>query len=157
MPPDERPAATGDELELGILPQLVGYHLRLAQVAVFRDFTLRLEDFAMSPGRFGLLALIEANPGLTQARLAKAIRLDRSTMVPVLDRLEAAGYVERRPAPGDRRSNGVWLTAQGSALLRRMQRPVAEHERRMLVGFTAREKRRLIELLQRIRYNLSNS
>ena len=138
----------------GILPSLAGYHLRLAQIAVFRDFDAALSEFDVTPGRFGLLVLIRANPGLSQSRLAEAIGLDRSSLVPTLNKLESERLVERRAAPADRRANGIWLTTQGSALLARMQRRVRAHETRLLRGFSAREKSQFIKLLERVRDNL---
>jgi len=49
------------ELKLDLLPGLIGYQLRLAQLAVFGDFAAELKDFDISPGRFGVLGLISAN------------------------------------------------------------------------------------------------
>src|SRR5687768_16275743 len=84
-----RPASRGDgPLDHGLLPRLVGYQLRLAQLAVFRDFDRATADLGLTPGRFGMLVLIEANPGVTQSELARAVGLDRSTMVALLDQLE---------------------------------------------------------------------
>jgi DNA-binding MarR family transcriptional regulator len=138
----------------GLLPSLVGYHLRLTQIAVFRDFANALQDFEASPGRFGLLVLIRANPGLSQSRLAEAIGLDRSSLVPALDKLEREKLVERHSSTADRRANGIWLTAHGNALVTRMQQRVKAHEARLLRGFSATEKVRLIALLERVRENL---
>jgi DNA-binding MarR family transcriptional regulator len=140
----------------GILPSLVGYHLRLAQIAVFRDFENALQDIDTSPGRFGLLVLIRANPGLSQSRLAEALGLDRSSLVPALNKLELDKLVERRASSADRRANGIWLTAQGNALVTRMQQRVKAHEARLLRGFSAAEKAQLVELLGRVRRNLHN-
>ena len=78
----------------GVLPSLLGYRLRLAQQAVFRDFAASVGE--LSPGRVGILLLLEANPGVTQSRLAQAVSLDRSTMVGVVDMLEGRGLIERR-------------------------------------------------------------
>src|SRR5207249_6787749 len=64
-------------LKPGMLPGLLGYRLRLAQQTVFRDFAESVSD--LSPGRTGMLLLIDANPGVTQGRLAHAVGLDRST------------------------------------------------------------------------------
>jgi len=75
----------GNGLDHGVLPDLIGYQLRLAQIAVFRDFERTVGDLGISPGRFGVLVLVDANPGITQSRLAEAVGLDRSTLVPVLD------------------------------------------------------------------------
>ena len=133
---------------LGLLPGLIGYQLRLAQMAIFADFAESVGVDAISPGLFGILVIVEVNPGLTQQALADAARLDRSTMVTVLDKLEQRGLVERQAA--DRRSNGLFLTPQGNALLRGLKRKVAQHERRVLKNLSANERDQLVALLQRI-------
>jgi hypothetical protein len=72
----------GDAIDFGLLPGLLGYQVRQAQIAIFRDFTSSLAEDGMTPTLFGSLVLIEANPGLKQADLARALQLDRSTVVP---------------------------------------------------------------------------
>jgi DNA-binding MarR family transcriptional regulator len=152
-PPPElaqkRSAARG-AIDLGLLPRLLGYQVRLAQIAVFRDFDQGLGKHGISPGLFGVLVIIEANPGLKQAELARATHLDRSTVVSVIDNLEKRGLVERRPAEADRRSNALNITAEGTALLRRLKRHVTEHEKRLVKNLSADEQATLVSLLQKI-------
>lgn len=135
------------KLRQGALPQLLGYRLRLAQQAVFRDFAESVHG--LSPGRVGLLIYIDANPGVTQSRLAEAVRRDRSTMVGVLDELEGRALIERRRGT-DRRTNGLWLTRAGRAVLGRAVRDIAAHEQRISARMSARERRVLLELLGKI-------
>jgi DNA-binding MarR family transcriptional regulator len=135
------------KLRPGALPQLLGYRLRLAQQAVFRDFAESVQG--LSPGRVGLLVYIDANPGVTQSRLAEAVQRDRSTMVGVLDLLEAQGLLERRRG-ADRRTNGLWLTRAGRVLLARALRGIARHERRIASRLRAAERRQLLVLLGKI-------
>lgn len=142
-------ARAGRELDHGVLPGLLGYQLRLAQLAVFRDFERAAGGLGISPGRFGVLALIEANPGISQARLAQGAGLDRSTMVAVLDRLEGRKLLERRAGP-DRRTNGLWLTREGKRLLERLKRRIGEHEARIAARLTATERKTLVRLLRRL-------
>ena len=134
-------------LHQGLLPELIGYRLRLAQQAVFRDFAASVPG--LSPGRVGMLLLIEANPGITQSRLAHAVSRDRSTMVGVLDQLEAKGLIERRRG-ADRRTNGVWLTRAGRTALARAKRAIAIHERRVAARLSPLERAQLLDLLARI-------
>lgn len=134
-------------LNPGALPGLLGYRLRLAQQAVFRDFAASVQG--LSPGRVGLLILVEANPGITQSRLALAARRDRSTMVGVLDQLEARGLIERRRG-ADRRSNGLWLTRRGRSFLARALERIGAHERRIAARLTPAEHRQLLALLGKI-------
>ena len=147
-----KPAAgkSGARLDLGLLPGLIGYQLRLAQIALFRDFSQGLGSQDVTPGLFGVLVIIEANPDLKQSDLARATHLDRSTVVTVIDNLERRGLVARRVAPHDRRSNAIRLTADGATLLRKLKRQVAQHEKRLLRHFSAAEREQFSALLQKV-------
>jgi len=136
--------------QLGLLPQLLGYQLRLAQRAIFDDFADAMGELEVSPGLFGMLVIIEANPGLKQTELAHAAQLDRSSLVPALDKLEARRLVARRASAEDRRVNGLWLTAEGAALLKQLKQRVARHEQRLARGLSTNERDTLVALLQRI-------
>lgn len=137
-------------LDFGILPSLAGYQLRLAQIAIFRDFAQSLGEFDVTPGLFGVLVIIDANSGLKQSELARAAHLDRSTVVSVIDNLERRGLVERRAADNDRRSNALVLTPDGAALLKKLKRRVNEHEKRLVQHLSEDERQTLVTLLQRI-------
>lgn len=134
-------------LKPGLLPSLLGYRLRLAQQAVFRDFARSVSDIA--PGRAGILLLIEANPGVTQSRLAQAVSLDRSTMVGVLHALEARGLVERRRGE-DRRTNGLSLTRSGQQFVASLKQRIRVHERRVAARLSAAERAQLVALLEKL-------
>ena len=135
------------KLKPGALPGLLGYRLRLAQQAAFRDFAASVQG--LSPGRVGLLIYIDVNPGVTQSRLAEAAERDRSTMVGVLDQLESRGLIERRRGE-DRRTNSLWLTRAGRTLLARALRGIAKHEKRIAARLSAAERRQLLALLGKI-------
>ena len=134
-------------LRQGVLPQLIGYRLRVAQQAVFRDFSESVGE--LSPGRAGMLLLIEANPGVPQGRLAEAVKLDRSTMVGVVDSLEERGLIERRRGI-DRRTNGLWLTRAGRVLATPLRRRIERHENRVAARLNASERAQLIALLEKL-------
>jgi len=134
-------------LRPGLLPGLLGYRLRLVQQAVFRDFAKSVSD--LPPGRVGILLLIDANPGVTQSRLAQAVGLDRSTLVGVLHALAAQELVERRRGE-DRRTNGLWLTRGGRALVASLKQRIRLHERRVAARLTAHERAQLLLLLEKL-------
>ena len=134
-------------LRPGGLPGLLGYRLRVAQQAVFRDYASSVGE--VSPGRVGILFLIEANPGVTQSRLARAVHLDRSTMVGVVDVLEGRGLIERRRGE-DPRTNGLWLTRAGRGLVERLKARIELHERRVASRLTNAERAQLIVLLEKL-------
>lgn len=146
----DRTADSAGVLDYGILPELIGYHLRRAQVHMFADFARTMADERMTPGQFGVVSLIGANPGLSQSALARAVGIERSTMVAVIDTLQARGLVQRRPSPLDRRSYSLVLTDEGAALLDRLTPLVRAHERNVARKLSASEKAKLIELLTKL-------
>ncbi|OMH29179.1 MarR family winged helix-turn-helix transcriptional regulator [Motiliproteus sp. MSK22-1] len=142
--------AASKKIDYGILPQLIGYQLRLTQVAVFRDFAESVGDSQITPSLFAALMVIEANPGLKQAELARAVRLDRSTVVSAIDKLERKNLVERKPVAGDRRTNSLVLTDEGKSLLAQLIPQIEAHEDRLAAQLTDQERAVLINLLSKI-------
>ena len=138
------------DTSLGILPGLLGYQLRHANLKVVGGFAERIAPHNVTAAQFGLLVLVAANPGATQAALARAFGTDRSVMVRLIDRLEAAGLVDRRAREGDRRSNAIVLTERGAALLKTLKREVRAFEDRVTACLTAEETETLLALLRRI-------
>jgi DNA-binding MarR family transcriptional regulator len=136
------------ELDWGLLPDLLGYALRRAQVAAFADFARAVPE--LTPGQFGVLTLIERNSGLSQSELGDALGVDRSTVVATLDRLQGRGLLARAPSPSDRRAHALRLTAEGRVLLADAGRRIAEHEARIAADLSAEERRRLMALLARL-------
>jgi len=150
-PPSKR--AAGPALDRGLLPSLLGYALRGAQSAVFADFsaTFAQAGEALAPSEFGLMVLVGRNAGLSQTALAHALGIDRSTLVPILDRLQGRGLLVRRPSPTDGRTHALALTPLGSRTLAQFSRLVRDHERRIARGLSADETRLLIALLEKVR------
>ena len=148
-----RTIASPAPIDRGLLTELVGYALRRAQFAVFRDFGRAMAELAvpLSPGEFGILVLVERNPALSQTALARAIGVDRSTLVPILDRLERHGLVARKAAPRDRRRHALALGRRGTRLMAGYVAAVRKHERRIQRGLTSRESAQLLRLLDRLR------
>lgn len=140
-------------LDRGLLPSLLGYALRRTQSAVFADFaaTFAKAGEALTPGEFGLLVLVERNVGMSQMALARALGIDRSTLVPILNRLQARGFLLRNASPTDGRTHALALTPAGEKALARFARLVRAHEKRIVAGLSATETRALIELLDKVR------
>ena len=149
-PPAKISAAT---LDRGLLPSLLGYALRRTQSAVFTDFaaTFSTAGAALTPGEFGLLVLVERNAGLSQMTLARALGIDRSTLVPILDRLQARSLLERRRSPTDGRTHALELTPAGTKALAKFTGLVRTHEKRIASRLSTAETKTLIDLLEKVR------
>ncbi|MCP4330691.1 MAG: MarR family transcriptional regulator [Alphaproteobacteria bacterium] len=139
-----------EELRYAPLGELLGYGLRRAQLRAFQDFAETMAPFDISPGQLGGLLLVDTNSGLNQSALARAMGLDRSTIVAVIDNLETRGLIRRRPAPGDRRAHALFLTDAGRRFLRRIEPHLRAHEDRLSAGLSTDERRTLTDLLKRI-------
>ncbi len=130
---------TLDDSPLENADGVLGYKLRMAQILAFRAFEERLTAFGRAPRYLGLLAAIRQEPGLSQNRLAQVVALGRSSLVSILDQLETDGLLERKPAPGDRRRNGVWLTTKGNQTVDALLREALKEEAMLTRGLTASE------------------
>ena len=141
------------KLDRGVLPTLLGYVLRRTQSAVFADFAAAFTaaGVALTPGEFGLLVLVARNTGLSQMALARALGIDRSTLVPILDRLQARGLLVRRRSPTDGRTHALALKTSGDRALARFTGLVQAHEKRIASRLSTAETRSLIGLLEKVR------
>src|SRR5438045_4556737 len=137
-------------IDLGPLPELIGYVLRRAQLAVFQDFFGAFAPFDIRPAQFSVLTIIERNPGLTQTKVAEALGIKRTNFVGMLDELETRGLAERRQTARDKRSYALYLTADGAALMRKLRPVLKAHESRMVAKLGEEGRDALIALLREI-------
>jgi DNA-binding MarR family transcriptional regulator len=135
---------------LGPLNSYVGYALRRAQSASFRHLERSAAGLALTPGQFSQLAVIDANPGINQRRLAALFGLDKSTLSPAIDALAERGLVRRTRATEDGRAWSLSLTGEGRQALTRMRAHVEAQERLIAQTLDAAELKRFVAALQRI-------
>jgi DNA-binding MarR family transcriptional regulator len=138
------------KLALGVLDSLVGFHVRMAQAVIYRDFAASLAPLDITQKQFAALELIACNPGVSQIDLAETLGADRATMMALVDRLEARGWVERSVSAVDRRRQELRLTPAGHADLDRAKAMAAAHEERLLRSIPAAEREALVAALGRI-------
>jgi DNA-binding MarR family transcriptional regulator len=135
---------------MGRLPELLGRQLRIAQSLVFKDFSLKVGGMSLTPGSFEALELLEHNSGIGQTRLAAAINLDKSSLVPVLSRLLTLGLVERTQSTEDKRAQHVHLTRKGKKALTQMRAYVLQRDAEITAGMTRAEVTTLNRLLTKM-------
>ncbi len=138
-------------VDMGRLPNLIGYQLRRAQLAVYHDFERAFAELAIRPAQYAVLTIIERNPGLKQSEVGAALGIKRANFVTLCDELEARALVERRVQATDRRSYALHLTRKGKALITRMHEVNDAHEAKLVaeIGETGRDQ--LIAMLGRLR------
>jgi DNA-binding MarR family transcriptional regulator len=143
--------ASGQEIDLAVLTDLIGYQLRRAQIAVFDDFIRSFAPHDIRPTQYGVLTAIETNPSSSQAAIAQSLGIKRSNFVKLIDEFERRKLVVRKRVAGDRRANALFLTKAGQAELAELHKVRVAHEARIaaLIGDES-ERRKLLEQLQRL-------
>ena len=137
------------EVRLGPLRAFVAFHLRLAQDASFRSFARHTGRRNLKPGRFAAMMVIHNNPGISQVALGRAISRDKSTVTPLIQKLQRRGLVTRRRSASDRRSITLELTRAGEATLRDLLVHARAHNRR-LDTILGKQKGAFLEQLRKI-------
>lgn len=101
----------------------------------------------LAPGQFSVLIMVDKDPDQTQSSLAAKMNIERSTMVPIIDRLEAVGYVERGKKSSDRRAHAIRVTPEGKAVISRLKPRLHKIEKALDDLFEPRERERFIDAL----------
>jgi len=143
------PHVTGDE-DIGEIRNIVGFHIRLAHGAVYRNFTETFADLDLTQKQVSALWLIDDHPDIAQTGLAQRMRMDRATTMAIVNRLESKGYLLRKPSRSDGRKQALNLTDRGRRALAAAKRAIQQHEHWLKSRFNDKEVAKLIELLTRI-------
>ncbi len=126
---------------------------------VSRRYTRRFEERAqrltLTLPQCRTLFHLQSNEGVSQKRLAELADVDPMTLVRILDRMEADGWVQRRFDPADRRAHTLWLTAEAAPVLEQVWQLITETRAEMLQGLSSEERTVLVTLLERVHANLT--
>lgn len=143
-PGDDRP------IDFDELPEYVGYQVRRAQARIFGEFEATCADVDFTPGSFGVLTLIRANPGITQVALAAAFGVDKSTMSPVIFRLEKRGLIRREVLESDRRCHALYLLPSAEPMFLEARERFRAFEEGVAARLSKTEQRELTRLLGKL-------
>jgi MarR family transcriptional regulator, organic hydroperoxide resistance regulator len=128
----------------------LGYHLRLAYLAISRHFAKVMAPVDLTQKQLGVLWLIGANGGVSQVTIARELGMDRASMMAIVDRLQDRGLVVRERSRHDGRRQELYLTPQGRKVLAKAKTIIGKHERWMTERFREDEVATLMQLLRRL-------
>lgn len=117
----------------------------------------RLVRHGVAPGQLAVLQRLWQGDGITQAELARAVRVEQPTMARTLDRMARDRLVERVPSKEDRRAFNVRLTPRGRALRRAVEAEAAALDRRAVAQLKKRDRQELRGILVRVVASLGRS
>ncbi len=129
---------------------LLGQVCKLHRVRMFTLF----EELGLYHGQPPMLFVLWEQDGQTHTELAGRLHIQASTVTKMVQRMEKAGFVERRPDPNDQRVSRVYLTATGHAVREDVNRIWRQLEDETFTGFTPEEQVLLRRFFLQMRENL---
>ncbi|MEV4251306.1 MarR family winged helix-turn-helix transcriptional regulator [Streptosporangium canum] len=139
----ESPSGSGLHQDLHWLFARLKQGLATAETAAVREHGMTLWGYTV------LVAVVEA-PARTQLALAQAVSVDKSKLVLILDELEDAGLVRRRPDPADRRARIIEATPEGDRALKAARADIETIENQLLADLAPAVRTALQSALQHL-------
>lgn len=139
----------GAPLAPGLTENFLGPRVRVLWNLLSARMLEALEPFGLKTGAFSTLALIAANPGCSQTALARALGMDKSAVVPIIDDLEQRGLARRVRSSEDRRRHALEVTDAAQAMMDRMTAAVSAVGRPIRQAMTPEEYQQMLSLLER--------
>lgn len=132
------------------LYQMPGHLVRRVQQISSALFAEECAGFDLTSVQYAALVAIGANPDVDATRLSHLVAFDRSTLGDVLERMEAKGWIVRRPSPTDRRIRLLRLSPDGARLLRQVGPAVQRVQERLLAPLAAADRTVMMRLLAQL-------
>jgi DNA-binding MarR family transcriptional regulator len=116
-----------------------------------RKFEAQARQLGFTEGQWRTLWTLSRKQGISQARLADFLEMQPISLVRVLDRLESAGLIERRPDPNDRRAVQLYPTAAADPILNQLRGYAEELQANLIREMSAGEIEQCVTTLDRVR------
>lgn len=133
----------------------VGFWLNHASRLLMRRHESVLKPLGFGMGHLPVLVALDEGEALSQKELAQRAHVEQGTMAEQMKRMERDGVIERTPSPSDKRVSLTRLTARSKKRLPKAKEALGANVDVATRGFTADERRQLMELLQRVVANLT--
>ncbi|MGC8816201.1 MAG: MarR family winged helix-turn-helix transcriptional regulator [Candidatus Hadarchaeum sp.] len=137
--------------ELKSIGRLISYLHRLKGSYLHE----RLGKYGIGSGQVPLLMRLYRGDGINQDHLAHEVNIDKATCTRAIEKLERVGLVRRRTDEADRRAYRVCLTKKAKRLRPTVERTLKDWTKLLLTGFSAEEREKLFEFLERLIANAS--
>jgi DNA-binding MarR family transcriptional regulator len=121
-----------------------------------KRFDQRARTLGLTRSQWQLLAHLARHEGINQAGLAEILEIEPITVGRLIDRMEEAGWVERRPHPNDRRARLLYMTDKARPVFDRMRALGEGVREEALSGLSEAKREHLMNTLMAIRSNLSD-
>ncbi len=130
------------------------FQLAKANQLASRFLSQKVAELNLTPIQALVLGFLHAEDQITSSELGRKTELDSATLTGILDRLEAAGFIERKNNPEDRRSIHIHLTPKGTALSKEAIQVIATANIEFLQVLTKEQKRDLFDIIKKLRVSV---
>jgi MarR family transcriptional regulator, transcriptional regulator for hemolysin len=137
------------------LDRSFGFLLHDIARLVRKRYEQRARPLGLTRAQWQVLAHLQRHEGINQSGLAELLEIEPITIARLLDRMEEAGLVDRRADPADRRARRLFLTERATPMLERGRALGDEVRAEAFAGLGPTERESLIDMLLRVRGNLS--
>ena len=120
-----------------------------------RNMDRRLQSLGLTQAQWRAIVHLSRSEGMTQATLAESLEIQPITLTRLIDRMQSAGWVERRTHPLDRRAVQLYLTPQSQPILEEMHARATDTLNDATRGVAPRALRQLAATLEQIKHNLT--
>ncbi len=122
-----------------------------------RFLSQKVSELGLTSVQAMILGFLDQEDQITSSELGKKVEFDSATLTGILDRLEAAGFIERKGNPDDRRAICIHLTKKGKAMAGEATRVIADANKEFLRVLTEEQKRDLHGIIQTLRLSAPRS
>jgi DNA-binding MarR family transcriptional regulator len=131
-----------------------GYLLNDVTLLFRKHFDRRATRFGLTRAQWRAIKVLHHREGIRQSELAEFLEMEPIAVGRVIDRLQAAGFVERRADPKDRRCWRLFATEQARGVVDDMVQIARELRRDVTRNVDIAELQQALEVLERIKANL---
>ena len=131
-----------------------GYLINDVTLLVRKHFDRRAIKYGLTRAQWRATKMLNRFEGLRQNELAEQLDMEPIAVGRVIDRLQAAGFVERRTDPRDRRAWRLYITEQARAVIDDMEDVAREVRRDATLGISVQDMLQMMDVMNRIKSNL---
>jgi DNA-binding MarR family transcriptional regulator len=121
-----------------------------------KRFEARASNLGLSAAQWRLMVRVTKEEGVAQARLAELLEIEPISVSRLIDRMEEAGWIERRADASDRRVRMIFPTPRARQAYAQVKSLAGEVYEEALTGMSGEDRRILIQGLRTLVDNLSD-
>ncbi|MCM3537869.1 MarR family winged helix-turn-helix transcriptional regulator [Priestia endophytica] len=115
---------------------------------------IEFKEHNLTKGQYLYLVRICEHPGIIQEKLAEMIKVDRTTAARSIKKLETEGFIEKKDDHHNKKIKKLFPTEKGKEVYPFLRREGDHSEKVALTGFSEQERKKVFQLVQRIRKNI---